>query len=70
MLLFPPLRSERMSLAHFAKSPNLNEHFVAALFLFSDGTGEELLKKIESGAPKRLPEMGPPSGVELSRDAP
>ena len=58
VLLFPPLRSERMSLAHFAKSPNLNEHFMAALFLFSDGTGEELLKQIESGEQKRLPEIG------------
>ncbi len=58
VLLFPPLRSERMSLAHFAKSPNLNEHFVAALFLFTDGTGEELLNKIESGVPKRVPEIG------------
>ncbi len=58
VLLFPPHRSERMSLARFAKTPNLNEHFVAALFLFSDGTGEELLKQIESGEPRRLPEIG------------
>ncbi|MBC7925853.1 MAG: hypothetical protein H7039_09370 [Bryobacteraceae bacterium] len=58
VLLFPPARSERLSLARFAKSPNLNEHFGAALFLFSDGTGEELLQQIESAEPKRLPEIG------------
>ncbi|MDZ4797063.1 MAG: M1 family aminopeptidase [Bryobacteraceae bacterium] len=58
VLVFPPLRSERMSLARFAKTPNLNEHFIAALFLFSDGSGEELLKQIEANVPRRLPEIG------------
>lgn len=58
VLLFPPHRSERMSLARFAKTPNLNEHFGAAVMLFSDGTGEELLKQIEAGEPRRLPEIG------------
>ena len=70
VLLFPPFRSERMSLAHFAKSPNLNEHFVAALFLFTDGTGEELLNKIESGVPKRVPEIGTSMAKGARRDAP
>lgn len=58
VLLFPPHRSERMSLAQFAKTPNLNEHFTAALFLFTDGTGEQLLEQIEAQEPKKLPEMG------------
>ncbi|MBC8165595.1 MAG: hypothetical protein H7Y20_06960 [Bryobacteraceae bacterium] len=58
ILLFPPSRSERSSLAQFTKSPNLNEHFSAGLFLFTDGTGEELIKQIESQNPKKLPEIG------------
>jgi hypothetical protein len=57
VLLFPPHRSERLSLATFAKTPNLNEHFSAAVFLWTDGTGDELLKKVqELGKP--LPEVG------------
>lgn len=46
LLLIPPTRGERASLASFTKSPNLDEHFRAALMLFTDGTAEELLKQI------------------------
>jgi hypothetical protein len=57
VLLMPPHRSERRSLASFAGSPTLNEHFRTALLLFSDGTGEELLQAAgDSG--KRSVEMG------------
>ena len=58
VLLFPPHRSERLSLASFARTPNLNEHFTFALFLFTDGTGEQLMQQIQAGAPKPAPEMG------------
>ena len=58
VLLFPPHRSERLSLASFAKTPNLNEHFTSALFLFSDGTGEALMQQIQAGVPKPVPEIG------------
>ncbi len=50
VLLMPPHRSERRSLATFAESPNLDEHFKTALLLFSDGTGDELFARAgESG---------------------
>ncbi|HYO82298.1 MAG TPA: M1 family aminopeptidase, partial [Bryobacteraceae bacterium] len=58
LLLFPPQRSERLSLSMFAKTPNLNEHFSAAVFVWTDGTGEELLRRIEASNPKKLPEAG------------
>ncbi len=47
IIVLPPHKSERMSLAALAKTPNLNEHFVSALFLFTDGSGEEWLKQIQ-----------------------
>ena len=57
VLLMPPVRSERLSLANFTDSPNLNEHFKAAVLLFSDGTAAELLGRIQPSA-KKSPEMG------------
>ncbi len=47
ILLLPPRRSERASLASFTKSPNLDEHFNSAAFVFSDRTAEELLTMIQ-----------------------
>jgi len=58
VIVFPPHRSERLSLASFTGSPNLDEHITAAVFLFSDGTGEQLLAQIQAGAPKKSDEMG------------
>jgi hypothetical protein len=59
LLMFPPRRSERMSLAAATGSPNLNEHFNSALFVFSDGTAEKLLADIEGRATVRhRPEKG------------
>jgi hypothetical protein len=58
VIVFPPHRSERLSLASFTGSPNLDEHLNAAVFLFSDGTGEQLLAEIQSGIPRKAPEMG------------
>jgi hypothetical protein len=47
LIVFPPHTSERMSLAQFTKSPNLNEHFIASVFLFTDHTGQELLELLK-----------------------
>jgi hypothetical protein len=59
VLLMPPVRSERLSLATFTDAPNLDEHFVAAAFLFTDGTGDELLAQIQANpAAKKSPEAG------------
>ena len=38
VLALPPTKSERQSLASFTGSPNLNEHFQVAAFLFTDQT--------------------------------
>ena len=45
ILLMPPTRGERLSLATFAGSPNLEEYFNTAVFIFTDGTGEDLLAR-------------------------
>jgi hypothetical protein len=59
VLLFPATRSERMSLARSAGSPNLNEHFKLAVMLFSDDTYEVMSKQIgEAEQITRSPEMG------------
>ena len=58
VILFPPHRSERLSLSAFTGSPNLDEHITAGVFLFSDGTGEQLLAQIQAGTPKKSQEMG------------
>ena len=53
VLLLPPYRGERLSLARFTKSPNLDEHFRAAVLVFSDGSAQTLLDAIaQSGARK------------------
>src|SRR5689334_2921380 len=36
VLMFPPNRAERKSLASYTGAPNLDEHFVNAVFLFTD----------------------------------
>jgi Peptidase family M1 domain len=60
LLLIPPTRSERSSLAKFTNSPTLEEHFKAAAFIFTDGTGDQLLAQLtnpEAPATKS-PDMG------------
>jgi hypothetical protein len=44
VIVLPPTKGERRTLATFAGAPNLNEHFKSAMFLFTDGLGEELLR--------------------------
>jgi Peptidase family M1 domain len=59
VLLLPPTRSERSSLATFTNSPNLEEHFKAAVFVFTDGTGDQLLSQLrDNPASKQSSEMG------------
>ena len=43
VLVTPPRRSERRSLATFAEAPTLNAHFKSALFLFTDRSAGELI---------------------------
>ena len=59
VIVFPPHRSERMSLASFTDSPNLNDHFKTAVMIFSDQTGAELAAQIRSRTDlSRSPEAG------------
>lgn len=45
VIVMPPHRSERRSLASFTGSPNLNEHFRSAFFVATDSTTSELLAR-------------------------
>jgi hypothetical protein len=59
VLLIPPTRSERSSLTKFTNSPTMEEHFKAAAFIFTDGTGDQLLAQLQSNpAAKKSPDMG------------
>jgi hypothetical protein len=58
VIVMPPNRSERASLARYTESPNLDEHFSAGVFLFSDDTNKELLEQIQSGSGKAAPDKG------------
>lgn len=58
LLVRPSNRSERASLAQAAGAPNLNEHFRAAVFVFTDGGGEELISAIERSGAKKSEERG------------
>lgn len=54
ILLFPPRRDERQSLAKFTQTPNLDEHFRAALLTFTDGSAERLLTDILASGRSRV----------------
>ncbi|HLJ49967.1 MAG TPA: M1 family aminopeptidase [Bryobacteraceae bacterium] len=58
LLLLPPTRAERLSLASFTESPNLEEHFKAGLMVFTDSTGDDLLSKLHSRESRKNAEMG------------
>jgi hypothetical protein len=59
LLLLPPRRGERQSLAKFTGRPNLDEHFHTALLAFTDGSGQSLLDEIAAGGRGRPdPEAG------------
>jgi hypothetical protein len=59
VLLLPPTRSERASLAKFTNSPTLEEHFKAAALVFTDGLGDQLFAQVQNSlAMKKSPDMG------------
>jgi hypothetical protein len=59
VIVLPPSRGERQSLAAFTQSPNLDEHLITALMVFTDGTGTLLHDLIQKeGAGKKVPEVG------------
>jgi len=60
VLLLPPQRGERQSLARFTGSPNLDEHFHTALLIFTDESGRVLLDSIQKGGfGRKAPEIAP-----------
>jgi hypothetical protein len=59
LLLLPPNRAERRSLASHTGSPNLDEHFSASVLLFSDDTYAKLTEQIgQNPFNRKSPEMG------------
>jgi hypothetical protein len=60
VILLPPNRAERGSLASFIDSPNLDEHFTAALFLFTGDDYRALKAQFDqSPANRPAPEIAP-----------
>ncbi len=59
IILLPPDRAERRSLANFTHAPNLDDHFRTALFIFTGNEYDELLAAITaSPSNKKMPEIG------------
>lgn len=48
VVLLPPDRAERRTLAAFTEAPNLDEHFTQAVFFFTDGTAKSLMDSIRA----------------------
>lgn len=48
VVLLPPDRAERRTLAAFTGSPNLDEHFTRAVFFFTDGSARALAERVRS----------------------
>jgi len=59
VILLPPDRAERRSLASYIHSPNLDEHFRTGVFLFTGDIYETILAQLPSNpANRRTPEVG------------
>ena len=58
VLLLPPNRSERKSFAGYTGSPNLDEHFTNAVFLFTEAKARELAGQIRARRSAEFPEVG------------
>ena len=59
VLVLPPTRGERRSLASYTGSPNLNEHFKRAMFFFTGDVYDALKAQMpKNPANKKAPEMG------------
>ncbi len=68
VLLLPPNRAERKSLANYTGSPNLDEHFSSAIFLFTEPGARGLEKQIRAkGEARNSAEAGALLKDEWSR---
>ena len=59
VLLLPPNRSERKSMASYTGTPNLSEHFSQAAFIFTDSSARALIEQVRSNGTPRAPEIAP-----------
>src|SRR5262245_19325926 len=60
IILMPPNLAERTSLASYIESPNLNEHFRTAVFLFTGNDYDQFLEQLPANPTNRkVPELGP-----------
>ena len=60
VLLMPPSRSERRSLASYTGSPNMDEHFDSAAFIFSDDSYRDITSELAANPfNRKIAEMGP-----------
>lgn len=48
VVLLPPDRAERRTLAAFTASPNLDEHFTQVVFFFTEGTARSLAQRLRT----------------------
>jgi Peptidase family M1 domain len=53
IIVTPPTRGERASLAYFTKTPNLDEHFSQAVFVFTDQMRAEALRQMEQNESRK-----------------
>ncbi len=68
VLMLLPNRSERKSLAGYTGSPNLDEHFSNAVFLFTDARVRSLEEQLRAkGEAKNSPEVGAALADQWSR---
>jgi hypothetical protein len=59
VMLLPPDSAERRSLATYTDSPNLDEHFRGAVFLFTGDVYDALKKQLpDNPANRKIPELG------------
>ena len=57
VLLLPPNRSERKSMAAYTGAPNLNEHFAQAAFIFTEPTARALIEQVRAGGARKYPDI-------------
>jgi hypothetical protein len=57
LMLLPPHRSDRESLLHFTKTPNLSEHFTEGVFLFTDDTYAEVHRQLAENFSAKAPDQ-------------
>ena len=59
VIVMPPSRAERRSLASYTGSPNMDEHISSGVLLFSDNTYQDLAAQIRAHPfNRKVPEMG------------